>query len=409
MNDNFHTGSQIQLDPVGYFYSTISNPKNPGTFGISAYLNEKLDPSILQQAVNDMMKRLPFLNVCLKSGFIWDYHEILPEPPQILPASAFPTPCSHFNLDNAHVIRVLYGENYITIEVLHSVCDGRSLTKIMSALLVHYFELLGVSDDKTGIIDFNEEMQSEEGENAYTRFADHKKTNSVLEKKPYRLTGLQHTTPYSISYNMDLSKIKKTAKLHNATITEYLIAVIFRELAIERSKNNCHKPIAISIPVDCRNFFPSRSLRCFVSHTRITMPETEDFSQMISGIRAQFEKVDSDYIMSDINAMQKLCNYGRFIPMSIKRPLIKLIDRFGVGGDKITTAFSNVGLVKLPQKIEERIMNMAFTLCPEQNSPYLFGCISIGNTLTLTVTASVKESALIDRIISSANYSTGSN
>lgn len=62
-----------------------------------------------------------------------------------------------------HVLRVLYGERHITVEVIHSILDGRGLAEVVQALLAQYFELLGIGFDKKDIISCADEIQAENG------------------------------------------------------------------------------------------------------------------------------------------------------------------------------------------------------------------------------------------------------
>jgi hypothetical protein len=53
--------------------------------------------------------------------------------------------------------------------------------------------------------------------------------------------------------------------------------------------------------------------------------------------------------------------------------------------------FSNLGLVKLPKEVEERVEMLEFVLRNQPRSPYLIACIAAGDTLTLMTTVSVED------------------
>ena len=78
--DNFN----MELDPIGQYYASVITPKHPGQFMLSAYLNEVVDPNILQQSVNEVVCRLPFLSGRLKPKFFSYHHELLSSPPQVV-------------------------------------------------------------------------------------------------------------------------------------------------------------------------------------------------------------------------------------------------------------------------------------------------------------------------------------
>jgi len=62
--------NKIKLDHLGQFYAAASNKNNPGTFSIAVNLKENIVPEALQQAVNDLMKRLPHLGVPDKGLYV---------------------------------------------------------------------------------------------------------------------------------------------------------------------------------------------------------------------------------------------------------------------------------------------------------------------------------------------------
>ena len=390
MTRDFSPGTRIELDSVGRYYTLVSSPENPGTFGATAHLRETVDPAVLQSAVNGIMLRLPFLNVRIRRGFIWYYHEVMAEPPRILPATDYPLPCSYFEKDKGHVLRILYGEKHFTMEVLHSICDGRSLMKIIAAVVIRYFELLGVEFDKTGIIDSGEEVRAEEAEDAYARFADYKKTVSLMEKTGYALDYSRPATARTLCHKFDAGKIRTAAKTYGLTISEYILSHIFMAVDKERTERKGNKPISIMLPIDCRGFYHSESLRNFVTFTTITISKTGDMAETARQIREQFAAINADSVMGTINSQQKLIKLGRFIPCGLKTFGLRIADKLGFGGNGLSTTFSNIGLVKLPKEIEERVDMMEFTLCPEPRTPYAFGCVTVGNALALTATVTVE-------------------
>ena len=173
---NFEPKTKIKLDHLGQYYAAINSKENPGTFSVSVHLKEPIITRDLQQAVNDLMRRLPFLNVGRYDGKFFYYHEILENPPTLLHESKQPPLCRAFKSTESHLIRFIYGEKYVTAEVLHSVCDGRTLSLVMSSLIARYFELSGVKVNKENLIDCHETVNMEEAEDANAKYADFNKT-----------------------------------------------------------------------------------------------------------------------------------------------------------------------------------------------------------------------------------------
>jgi NRPS condensation-like uncharacterized protein len=383
--------TRIELDPVGVYYAAITNRKAPATFSISAYLREPVVPHALQQAVNDLMNRLPFLSGRLRRGFFGYHHEVLADPPMIVPTSNGHTFSAYYETGTGHVLRVLYGERHFTVETLHSICDGRGLAKIVSVLLVRYFEILGIAKEGTGPIDWSAPPRPDEAEDAFRRYADLKRkdsptpsTSTVAVRRAYRFDRSRPTPAHFVTRKFDLAKVRAAARTHDATVSEYVLAHIFRAIAHDRAARGRSEPITASLAIDCRRFFPTDTYRNFISDAPIVMPETEDLAVMVRDLRAQFRRVDADLVQSTINRSHKLRNNTRFVPRVVTKATGKMLERSSL--KTLTTTFSNLGPVNLPREVEERVEMLEFVFNGQPGSPYAFACIAIGDALTLTTT-----------------------
>ncbi len=393
--------SRIELDPVGVYYAALTSRNQPSTFSISAYLTEPVVLHALQHAVNDLMHRLPFLSGRLRRGFFGYYHEILADPPIIVPSRTGHTFSAYFETGAGHVLRVLYGDRHFTVETLHSLCDGRGLTKIVSALLVRYFEILGILREKPGLIDWSQPPRAGEAEDAFTRYgelkttdAPTKPTSASAKRTAYRFDCSRPTPARFVTRRFDLAKVRAAAKSHDATISEYVLAHIFRAIAHDRAARGRKEPITASLAIDCRRFFPTDTYRNFVTDAPIVMPETEDFAVMVQQVRRQFTTIDADFVRGNIRTSQDMRTKTRFLPRVATRPIVKMLARSSV--TRLTTTFSNLGLVKLPKEVEDRIEMLEFVFNGQPGSPYAFGCIAVGDVLTLTTTVRVEDHDIIE-------------
>ena len=379
------TQGRIRLDPIGQYFASIISPAQPGSFRITVHLKEELKPDILQQAVNDLMQRLPHLCGRLVKGAFWYNHEFLQEPPTIVPDDTVETFTQYYYKDAGHVLRVTYGTQSFTVETIHSICDGRTLGNVMRALLVRYFELLGVPvTDTCGIVDCSDAFSEKEMADVLEEFCGNTKSNRLLPRKTYRPHRMNNKAAYVSSRTFDASIIKAGAKSHNATITEYIATHIFEEIALDRARDNSDRPIAITIAVDCRQYFPTKTMRNFVSEFPLSMPEAESFSEKLIGIQEQFAEVDADSMRRELSFALNMRKMA-FLPLFLKRKVIRLVGRL-VDNEGATT-FSNLGRVVLPPEIEERVASLEFVISMAKAEAYTFSCITVGDVLTLTVTA----------------------
>jgi len=403
---------RFELGPVAMFYAATINDICPGTFSITAWLTENVKPEILQRAVNDLIRRLPFISGQLQSGFFRHYIKMHENPMQIVPVKDLISfGCCH-KKGRDSLLRVLYGERHFTVETTHIVCDGRSLTKIVKALLVRYFELLGIVVDKSDIIDCAGQIRPEEIEDAFLRYVSAMDSNEVKaifrryataqnENKPketYHYRKSQPSASRIVSKKFEVTKIKAAAKERDATVSEFILAHIFMTIAEERKNIGSTKPISVMIPVDYRSFFPSETLTNFAMGKVIHMPETDEFAKILTGIKSQFNEINSASASDDIVGFTKISRIMGLIPIPIKKQLLKAMKNSAAAG--FTASFSNLGIVRLPAEIEECLETLEFAFCPDtEREPYAFSCITLGNTLVFTIAIAAEVTDIADKLM----------
>ncbi len=109
----------------------------------------------------------------------------------------------------------------------------------------------------------------EELEDAYMRYANARVCPPRPGEKTYRVRGTMEPfyTLNIVDGIMSVSQVIQVAKRYNATVTEYLNAVLIYALLQKQGqeKGRRQRPVKIAIPVNLRRFFPSRTLRNFIT------------------------------------------------------------------------------------------------------------------------------------------------
>ena len=121
-------------------------------------------------------------------------------------------------------------------------------------------------------------------EDAYMKYANAKVCPSRPGEKTYRVRGTKEPfyTLNIIDGIMSVSEVMRVAKSYNATITEYLNSVLLYAL-MQKQESEWHlklRPVKIAMPVNLRRFFPSRTLRNFI--TMIYPGSTPDWESTLS-------------------------------------------------------------------------------------------------------------------------------
>jgi len=137
--------SWFRLDNAASIYPSAADKDWNFVFRISANLKNKINPIVLQSAIDDILPRFPSFNVRLRKGFFWNYFERKFSRLKVQREVDFP--CKKFDLndDNSFLIRVLYSDYKIILEVFHGITDGRGALYFFNSLLARYIERCGVN------------------------------------------------------------------------------------------------------------------------------------------------------------------------------------------------------------------------------------------------------------------------
>ena len=220
------------LDNAGVLYSAIQKERYSAVYRFSALMTKAVDPQALQRAVQKTMPRFPGFGVRIRRGAFWCYFEPNPNPgPFVKPDMANPCQPLRFHEDNDWLIRILYYEKRISVEVFHAISDGAGTLVFLRTLLAVYLRELGFSiPNGPGILDVTAPPRKEELEDAYARYAGSRTLRGKLEKTAFPNTSAPEPF-YTLNVTLGLvpvDRLREVAKSYQATITEYLTAVLLQ-------------------------------------------------------------------------------------------------------------------------------------------------------------------------------------
>lgn len=200
----------------------------------------------------------------------------------------------------------------------------------------------------------------------------------------YRIKNTKDMVGHTLTKSFDPSKIKTAANTQNLSISQYILLQIFNVLAEQRAKEKQSGAITASIQIDCRSFFPSKTLRNFATGKNVLMPETENSFEKNQLIKEQFNTITKENIYEQLYAQQAMYQHIRYLPRTLSTMAMNKLSKMEAANT--TTGLSNLGVIKLPEKIECQIEKIAFLIAIEKEHSNFFSCVTIGNTLTLTGT-----------------------
>lgn len=403
LNDNKKEKYWYQLDLSAVVYPTLQRKNFSSVFRLSALMKDHVDKDKLQMALDRTMPRFPTYKVAIRKGFFWRYLETNDRPGPFIQED-IKNPCMPmgFKTNNRYLLRVYYYDRRISFESHHCLGDGNGGMAFFNTMLAEYLRLMG-HDISLGynVKDINEEPDPEEFEDAYMRYANAQVRPDRPGEKAYQVHGTPEPfyTLNMIVGVMPTDQILKVAKDYKTSVTEYINAVLLYSLMQKQKDDNPkkYKPVTLAMPVNLRRFFPSKSLRNFITMVYPSIdPRLGDYSfeEILTQVHHYMRYYINDkFLRGDIttNAYTKRHPLIRVVPLFIKDRVVRYFYKT-VQDISSTAGITNMGVLKVPENMEEHIER--FDICMGQPYSSKTNCsiISFGNNMSITFASAIKQS-----------------
>lgn len=396
----------MPLDNAAKIYPAIRRKDWSNVYRLSATLNEEVDVSVLQSALDVTVRRFPMLCARLRRGVFWYYLQELQQAPTILQENCYPlADMSHDEMRKC-AFRVIVYKKRVAVEMFHSLTDGSGGLIFLKTLLAEYIlQKYSVHiPAEQGVLGRLEDPMPEEMEDSFQKYAgpvnaSRQGTDAWQMKGTVEADGFMHVT----CLRLKTSEIRQKAKDMGASATVFLAAVMMD--ALQEMQAECvpnvmrRKAIKVQIPVNLRGLFPSKTLRNFALYTT---PEIDprlghyDFSELCDVVRSRMAlevnpKFMSTMIATNIGSERLLA--VRVVPLFVKNIIMKMVFD-SVGERKSCLSFSNLGLVKLPEEMRPFVERFDLILGVPARTPYNCGIISYGDTTCVNFIRNIRESKL---------------
>lgn len=391
-----------KLDLSAIVYPTLQRRDFSSVYRLSVVLKEEIDPQLLQQALDLTLPRFPTYKVAIRKGVFWRYLEPNNRPgPFVQPDIQNPCMPMHFRSNNRYLIRVYYFRNRISLEAHHSLGDGTGGMCLLQTLTATYLGLLGHWITPSGfVLDINGRPDPEELEDAYMRYANAKVCPPRPAEKTYRIRGTKEPfyTLNIVDGVMSVSEVMAVAKKYGASITEYLNAVLLYAL-LQKQAQEFHLrlyPVRIAMPVNLRRFFPSKTLRNFITMVYPSIdPRLGEytFEEIITQVHHYMRYyINEKFLRGDIttNAATQRNPIIRLVPLFIKDFVVRTF--YSRVQDKNSSAgLTNMGALKVPPEMKPFIDRFDIYMGQPFSSRTNCAIISYEDTLTINFASSICE------------------
>ena len=391
-----------KMDSASVMYSSLQKEEFSAIYRFSAVMTDPVDPEALQRAIEKTLPRFPGFRSRIRKGFFWHYFEPNRAPGPFLKEDVA-EPCRpvRFQEDNHWLVRFFYYRSRISVEVFHAISDGAGTLVFFRNLLAQYLREKGTEVPVgEGIFDLSEKSTPEEWEDAYSRYA--LKKGKIQKNAPHVYQNVGTPEPF-YTFNvtmgfMPVDKVKERAKAYGVTVNDYLAAA-FMYVLMEKQKREHplkEKKIALSVPVNLRAFFPSKTLRNFIltlqpwfdpslgEYTFQDIALRFHYYMRIHCSRQEMQAAFSKNVHFQANPLLKL------VPIFIKMPALSLSYQLR-GTDPYSAIMTNPGVFQVPAEMQPHIHHMELIAGQAMVPRPHMGSISYGNIMTVTFSGTMRE------------------
>ena len=389
-----------RLDNSAKIFPIAAGKKYSTVFRLSVVLKEKVNENILKKAVIEALNKYQSFKVRMKMGFFWYYFEYNPKDPIIEKEKEYPCKYIDPHTNNDYLFKVTYFDKKINIDIFHSLTDGNSGTTFFKEIIYTYLEMLHPTN-------FENELRTTrkidyDTEDSYIKNYDKKSKANASTKKAFILKGkkIKLGAVSAVHEIMDHNKLKSIVKENNATITQYLTAVLIYSIyKANYQKYNGKKPIKVCIPVDLRKYFNTKTMSNFFTYITVEAEmkknNLDTFEKILEFVKQDFkQKLTEEELMRTMSNNVKLGKnpFLSVIPLPIKKALVRLSY---IEIRKYTTiTFSNIGRMGIMGKYKDYMEYFLMLIAPEPVEKIKCSACSFEDKMVFTFTSILKDSSI---------------
>lgn len=389
-----------KLDNSAKIFPLSTGKRYSTVFRLSVLLKEDIRPDILQKAVEKTLEKYNVFKVKMRYGFFWHYLESNSKTPIIEEEKDYPCKFIDPRLNKGYLFKVTYFKNKINIDIFHALTDGNNGTVFFREIIYTYLEIchsdeLNKENRTIRKIEYNTE-------DSYIKNYDKKSKKHADGKRAYKLKGkkIKFGAVSVIHQIINLEQLKNETKKHNATITQYLTAVLIYTVYNENYvKSKSNKPIKVCIPVNLKKYFPSKTISNFFSYITLScITEKKElfvFEKIIEFVKQEFAtQLTEQEIIKTMSNNVKLGNHPfiKIIPLFLKILIVRLAYIEIRKHTSIT--YSNIGRIGIIGDYQKYIEDFLILIAPERYEKIKCSSCSFENNIVFTFTSILDDNGI---------------
>ena len=386
-----------KLDNAALAFPLVTGKNDTRVFRFYCQIKENVSGEILQTALDQTMEKYPLFQAVLRKGLFWFYLEHR-DIRAVVKQETEP-PCSRLYIPDKKslLFQVSYDKNRINLEVYHALTDGTGAMHFLQELVQNYLILAHPQANLPRIESEEEITHGDKEEDSFSQYYS-SDTPKDTGKKPaaVKLKGekLMHSDMHITEIALSVRDIHQRAHSYGVSITVLLTAMMLCSIREEIEKNQQKRPIALMIPVNLRNYFPSQSMTNFFGWIEVgyTFSDTTTFEDVLMDVKRQFqEELVKEKIAMHMSGYVRIEKnpFVRAVPLEIKKYFLMI--GANLGSRSITAVYSNIGIIRFPEEYKEYIQH--FGIFASTNSLQMCSC-SYGDEMVLGFTSKIPDDSI---------------
>ena len=324
--------SWYKVDNVAKVFLATASRRDPRVIRISCTLQDPVQPELLNEALRSTAREWPQFQVTLHRGLFWHYFESTDLLPTVHEEDK--APCAPLYVPerrNRLLYRVTYFNNRINLEMFHALTDGNGGFLFLKSIVHNYLSLCH-PQEMLGAATPNSASAGEREQDSFRKFyGASKRSNVQKDPKACHLRGLR--LPYDqlqfFEAHLSVKEVLSKARALGVSMTSYIGASMMLAIYAELPALERNKPIAISLPVNLRNYYPSETARNFFNsvYVGIVVKETDTLETLAPQFDALLkEKLLPENIRAQMDEFETLEHMPgiRPVPLVIKNAVVNL-------------------------------------------------------------------------------------
>lgn len=354
------TASWSRLDNAAKIFPPTSGKRDAKVFRFCCELYDPVDPTLLQQALDRTLKLFPGFQSILRRGLFWYYLESSPLTAEVKQENE--PPCSPIYDKNVKTLlfEVTYFQTRINLEIYHALTDGTGALQFLRMLVYHYLLLRhGDELDACPLMDYDA-SQGQKMDDSFAKYyqsTQQKKKKRVKPTLAYRIKG-QRVAEHRIQVIegiVPVSAIRQKTRELGVTVTVLLSSILIQSISGDMNVRDKRRPVALSVPVNLRNYFESETARNFFGLISVPYDFGNGSSELDailqSTARTFRQELTTERLGARINLFSAIEHnaFARATPLIIKDICLRIA--YGFSAREETAALSNIGRITMPKEL----------------------------------------------------------